>query len=81
LKVEEEEIATEIRERVLKREVVDSDEAKQAAAALKKAARSAERAKTQGDGARSEPKKAADSAAPATLSPHVEVTGTADVPA
>jgi hypothetical protein len=81
LKVEEEEIATEIRERVLKREVVDSDEAKQAAASLKKAARSAERAKTQGDGAKSEAKKVTDIASPAPLPSNVEAPSATDVPA
>lgn len=45
MKVDEEELRTEIRERVLKREVVDSDEAKQAAAAVKKAGKAADRAK------------------------------------
>jgi hypothetical protein len=49
LKVDETELVTEIRERVLKREVVDSDEAKQAAAVLKRAAKSAERARNRAD--------------------------------
>jgi hypothetical protein len=62
LKVEEEEIATEIRERVLKREVVDSDEAKQAAASLKKATKSAERAKAQNDIAKADLKKPIEAA-------------------
>jgi hypothetical protein len=81
LKVEEAEIATEIRERVLKREVVDSDEAKQAAATLKKAARSAERAKAQGDGAKGETKRPAE-VAPIAIPPQsADEAPSAEVPA
>jgi hypothetical protein len=45
LKVDEEALRTDIRERVLKREVADSDEAKQATAIVKKASKAADRAK------------------------------------
>lgn len=45
LKVDEEHLRTEIRERVVKREVVDSEEAKQAVAAVRKAGKAADRAK------------------------------------
>jgi hypothetical protein len=79
LKVDEQELATEIRERVLKREVVDSDEAKQAAAALKKAARSAERARGQGDGSKSEAKKPAETSA--IVAPQAQEQAPADAPA
>lgn len=48
LKVEEDQLLDAVQNHVLKREVVDSDEAKQATAALKKAMRSADRSKEKG---------------------------------
>jgi hypothetical protein len=76
LRVDEEALRTDIRERVLKREVVDSEEAKQATAVVKKAAKAADRAKGRESSAAQTPDDPSLAATPA-----VPVDTTAPAPA
>jgi hypothetical protein len=65
LKLDEDALRTDIRERVLKREVVDSEEAKQAAAVVKKASKAADRAKGRDSSATQTPDDPSPAATPA----------------